>query len=240
LQALRRAGFKVVAIDGLVRYQAYLDLIYLPSIRQWIELEPGAKVPVVYGWDCLLLPAAPQPSPWQPGHNVLILTGGADATELGQVWPDYLDAELEAHTHLHWVRGPYAKQPALPRRPVLQWTIHHAPQGLKPLMADCHYAVTVFGVTFFELLQHGVPTVVFSPYGRKDDTDLLHIAKAGVALVADDERDAVDKLRELMGDSCRCAQLSAKARAQVQSADGGRISGQVAILCAGHPIRSIS
>ncbi|OFZ97453.1 MAG: hypothetical protein A3H35_11915 [Betaproteobacteria bacterium RIFCSPLOWO2_02_FULL_62_17] len=79
-------------------------------------------------------------------------------------------------------------------------------------MADANYAVTIYGVSFFELLHYGVPTVVFSPYDGKDDAELAIIAALRVALVATGETDAVGKLNKLMADHELAASLSRRAR----------------------------
>ena len=91
-------------------------------------------------------------------------------------------------------------------------------------MADARYAVTVFGVSFFELLAHGVPTVVFSPYGGKDATTLAALAGAGVACVARDEDEATSLLLALMQDDALAARLSQAALTCMAFPGGQRLA----------------
>lgn len=228
LEHLRKAGCRIAGIDGLLRYRDRLDLVFLPSLRcdDPLAQKPGA--PVVYGLDCFLIPERRRGHTWAPGRNVLVLTGGADATGLGAVWPTLLDEGLHSHTRLHWVRGPYAPAPRLPSFPRLGWAIHQAPSGLQSHMASANYALTIFGVSFFELLKMGVPTVVFSPYGTKDAPDLRHIAEAGVAVVASDEHDAVRQMARMMEDHERAGALSLGAEKVMANSGGARLCELVA------------
>lgn len=211
-RALRAAGSKLVAIDGLLNFQPEIDLIFIPSFQfnPPGNLQSGANI--VYGWDCFLLDGTRRSHPWKPGREVLALTGGSDATQLGASWPTVLDASLPGDVALNWVTGPFASRPKLPVPGRIKIVEYEQPNGLGTLMQHANYAVTVFGVSFFELLYLGVPTVVFSPYGGKDSSELSTIANAGVALVATDERDATTKLVQLMSDDILATRLSEKAQ----------------------------
>lgn len=212
-----------VAIDGLFDLHSTLDVLWVPSFRlsevARKQLNTIANNKVLFGWDCLLVNSPLRTTPWSAGPRVLVLTGGADATNLGRHWPHHLDAELPASTELHWVKGPYAEPPALPSRSRLARVVEHvAPPSLTSLMPEVNYAVTVYGVTFYELLRAGVPTVVFSPYGNKDDAELQEIERLKLSLVARDEKHATDELNRLMSNSTLAQSLSAAGLAQMRGA----------------------
>ena len=208
---LRASGCKTIAIDGLVEYRSVLDLIFIPSFqfKPPVNLVNGA--PIIFGWDCFLLDVQDTKIEWEKGQKVLALTGGSDTTELGKTWPTLLDQVLSEGTELHWVTGPFAQSPYLPDLPHISIHNHEAPDGLGSLMKASNYAVTVFGVSFFELLYYGVPTVVFSPYNGKDNSQLDAIAEAEVALVAKNEIEAADMLVDLMNNEACSRNLSKKA-----------------------------
>jgi len=220
LAGLRAAGRRTVAIDGMLEHARNLDLMFIPSFRFTPpqDLPPDANV--LSGWDCYLLDPARGTADWRPGKRVLALTGGSDITGLGATWPRLLDMALPVDTKLDWVTGPYAPQPVWPAHPRIGMTNHQAPQGLSGLMANANYALTIFGVSFFELLWHGVPTVVFSPYGGKDDGELAGVAATKAALVASNEGEAVAMLHALMADGGQALALSRAAR-QLLSTPGG-------------------
>jgi hypothetical protein len=232
LQELRRAGCKVISVDGLVSHRENLDMVFIPSFRLSAPLGLNGAAPILFGWDCFLLNVKRPAIAWRPGKQVLALAGGSDVTGLGKTLPALLNAALPAVTELHWVTGPYAQQPVWPASPRFSMLNHQSPSGLDDLMAGANYAVTVYGVSFFELLYYGVPTVVFSPYGSKDDAELAAVAAESVAIVAKDEVDAVSKLKELMANDTLAAALSQRARQRLSVLGGHKFAQAVARLMA--------
>lgn len=232
LKLLRATDTKLVGIDGLLGLRAELDLIFIPSFQFNPPVDPQPSTPIVYGWDCFLLDVERKQAAWTPGSRVLALTGGSDVTRLGATWPSLLNDLLPPDIVLDWVTGPFADKPNFPEFLRINLTEHIAPTGLGMLMRQASYAVTVFGVSFYELLYLGVPTVVFSPYGGKDTAELNTIAESGVALVAADEREATQKLVELMHDDGLARQLSERARAQICISGAQRLGSEIADLMA--------
>lgn len=232
LKALRQDGRKIIGVDGLVSHRSHLDLIFIPSFHFSPPASLAGAATILFGWDCFLLNVKHSAVNWEPGRQVLALSGGSDATGLGKTLPTLLDTALPADTELHWVAGPYAQQPVSPPSPRISMLNHRSPSGLDDLMANANYAVTVYGVSFFELLYYGVPTVVFSPYGNKDGAELAAIAAEGVALVANGEAEAVVKLKELMADDNLAASLSRCARQKLAAPGGHKFAQAVAGLMA--------
>ena len=204
-----------IGIDSLVDYCCDLDLVWVPSFST--ELLQLSKCPgnVRAGWDSFLLRKRLPTPVWHPGNRVLVLTGGSDFTGLGNTLPLLLDQNLPLETEINWVRGPYAKSPHIPDQPRLNWIVHIAPDGLDNLIIQSNYALTLFGVSFFELLQYGVPTVVFSPYAGKDNPELAALATEMVAHVACDAEMAVYGLQSLMADRERSAGLARRAAEKI-------------------------
>lgn len=230
ISVMRKVGAKVVAIDGLLECRPELDLIFIPSFHfePPANLEKGA--PIVFGWDCFLIDPQLSPLRWRHGRRVLALSGGSDATQLGETWPAILNETLPAATQLHWVTGPFAKRPIWPAAPRIRMVEHIAPTGLGLIMQESQYAVTVFGVSFFELLYLGVPTVVFSPYGSKDSKAISAIETLGVALVATSEREATKRLTKLMANDELALQLSQRSQAQIYLSGVRRLCSEITAL----------
>lgn len=232
LRMLRRNGCKVISVDGLISHRNSLDLIFIPSFRFSPLQHVSGAAPIVFGWDCILLNVERSPVDWKPGRNVLVLSGGSDARGLGKTWPTLLNDTLPDGSELHWVTGPYAEQPVWPFLPRTMMINHQSPSGLDDLMMAANYAVTVYGVSFYELLYYGVPTVVFSPYDKKNDAELAVIAEAGVAMVARDEVDAVAKLCELIEDNQTAVALSQCSKQKMSACGGTKFARAVATLLA--------
>lgn len=221
LTELKLNGCKLIGIDGLVDYHNKLDLIFIPSFNFSPSSNLIIETPVVFGWDCYLLNINKKQIEWQAGKRVLVLTGGSDTTKLGKTLPTKLNNVLPDFTELNWVTGPFADEPIFPKNNKFEMKNHQAPSELDGLMINSNYALTIFGVSFFELLYYGVPTVVFSPYGHKDDRELKVIESEGIALVAKDEVDAINKLKMLMTDDKLAASLSEKSK-KLMSFPGGQ------------------
>ena len=115
-----------------------------------------------------------------------------------ELTPEQKDILLRENTELHWVRRPFSEPPTLPNKCRLKWIIHDAPSQLDELIVQSNYVMTVFGISFFEVLQYGIPSVVFSPYDKKDDQELIALAGENVAMVADNSKVAVNNLIKIM------------------------------------------
>ncbi len=218
---LRASGCKLIAVDVLANLSRFFDLVFIPSFQFKPPPQNTDVVKFVFGWDCFLLNVSKPERLWQPGRNVLVLTGGSDASGLGDTWPSQLNSELPADTITHWVTGPFSRMPVWPARLRTEMHNHVAPENLNALMARANYAVTVYGVSFYELLCCGIPTVVFSPYGNKDNLELNAIEASGVAVVAIDERDAINKLVRIM-ESHEIAQALSERAAKLMGISGGQ------------------
>ena len=230
LFAARTAGATIVSIDN-TDLSSSVDLVFLPTFRQ-----PSTKPDIVqqallvYGWDCFLLDENTELIDWRPGQRVLALTGGSDATSLGSHWPALLDASLPSTTQLEWVTGPFATPPRLPICPRIKITEHLAPSALRSLMQGTNYAITVYGVSFFELLQLGIPTVVFSPYEERDRAELNEIKRDRLAIVARNEIDAIERLVGLMADQSLAAELASLGPERLKYPGVNRLCKEIRLL----------
>jgi len=224
----RSAGAKILALDR-VPTGITSDLMFIPSFREPSNLSNTGNR-LVFGWDCFLIEMAENLQTWKSGHRVLALTGGSDATGLGRTWPTLLNMFLPDSTEVHWVVGPFSDEPDWPQEQRIKFKRHHAPERLANLMDNTNYAITVFGVSFFELLHRGVPTVVFSPYANRDVQELVEIAIRGLAIVAENEEDATTKLVSLMTDPDKAGRLSQIGRSTLSKTGAHRFCDEIKML----------
>jgi len=195
---LKQRDVHLISVDALIEHCDILDLIWVPSFNFDFSEYAECNSVLKSGWDSFLIQKRLEHTDWSPGSKVLILTGGSDVSKLGETLPAQLDEMLGKDAEVHWVRGPFSRAPNLPNSCRLNWTIHDAPEQLDELIVQSDYVMTVFGVSFFEVLQYGTPTVVFSPYGIKDNKELDALSKEGVAAVEANSGRAVNSLIELM------------------------------------------
>jgi len=195
---LKQRNIYLIGIDSLIEHCNILDLIWIPSFNFDYGRHVDCNSILKSGWDSFLIQKRLRHKEWSPGSKVLILTGGSDVSNLGKTLPVQLDEVLDKNTDVHWVRGPFSGVPNLPKNRRLNWVIHNAPEQLDELIVQSDYVMTAFGVSFFEVLQYGIPTVVFSPYGSKDNNELDALSKEGVAIVEANPTRAINSLIELM------------------------------------------
>ena len=195
---LKKSNICLISIGSLVEHCNILDLIWIPSFNFDCTKYNYCTCVFKSGWDSFLIKKRLQHNDWTPGSKVLILTGGSDVSNLGKTLPVQLDGLLDKNTDVHWVRGPFSDSPILPKKCRLNWIIHNNLDQLDELIVQSDYVMTVFGVSFFEVLQYGIPTVVFSPYGNKDNDELDALSKEGVAMVVNNSQLAISSLVELM------------------------------------------
>jgi len=208
---LKRQKIRLISIDSLIEHCNVLDIMWVPSFNFDFGKHKDCTSVLKSGWDSFLIQKRLQHKDWTPGLKVLILTGGSDVSNLGKTLPMQLDKLLVKNTDVHWVRGPFSGSPNLPKKCRLNWIIHDAPEQLDELIVQSNYVMAVFGVSFFEVLQYGIPTVVFSPYGNKDNNELDALSKEGVAMVVNNPKLAIEGLLKLMNNDGLAKQYSKKA-----------------------------
>jgi len=195
---LKRRNIRLIGIDSLIEHCNILDLIWIPSFNFDCNKYTNCTSVLKSGWDSFLIQKRLQHNDWAPGMKVLVLTGGSDVSNLGETLPTQLDELLAKNTEIQWVRGPFSSAPNLPKECRLNWIVHNAPEQLDEIIVQSDYVMTVFGVSFFEVLQYGIPTVVFSPYEDKDNDELGALSEEGVAMAVNHSNLAVEGIVELM------------------------------------------
>jgi spore coat polysaccharide biosynthesis predicted glycosyltransferase SpsG len=217
----------LVGIDSLVNYISFLDLIWMPTFSFNSKNTLEYKEKLISGWDTLLIQKRLPTREWRAGVRVLVLTGGSDTTKLGKNLPTILDGMLRSDSVIDWVQGPFSESPNIPSKCRLIWNVHNAPSQLDKLIVESDYAITVFGISFFEVLQYGVPTVVFSPYGNKDNSELESLSKEGVAMVASNPELAVERLVEIMNNDGLAKEYSEKALKKISINGAQNLSNKI-------------
>jgi spore coat polysaccharide biosynthesis predicted glycosyltransferase SpsG len=198
---LKQRNIYLISIDSLVEHCNILDLIWIPSFNFDCGKYTDCTSALKSGWDSFLIQKRLRHKDWTPGSKVLVLTGGSDVSNLGETLPVQLDELLDKSTEVHWVKGPFSSSPILPNKCRLDWVVHNAPEQLDKLIVQSNYVISVFGVSFFEVLQYGVPAVVFSPYGNKDNSELDALSKEDVAMIVNSSELAAEGLIELMNNN---------------------------------------
>jgi len=230
LNYFRISKTKLIAIDGLIDFRSSLDLIFIPSFQCFIATVSSRGAPIIYGWDCFLLDHSFKKKNWSPGQNVIVLTGGSDVSNLGKNLLELLNKKLPKDTNLDWVVGPYASRPILKKKKNINIKEYLSPDNVSKLMQKANYAITVYGVAFFELLKTGVPTIVFPAIKSKNKAEIDIIKKSGVAVVAKNKYEATELLVKLMSNNKQAFRIFKKASSKLEILGDIRLSAEIAKL----------
>lgn len=215
LGKLSNLKIHLIGVDSLYIYADKLNITWIPSFYKRHSFFTKSPSSIKFGWDSYLIQKRLSSSKWSSGNRVLILTGGSDFSSLGKTLPKKIDNLLPKESEIHWVQGPFAPKPNLSETSHLRWFVHDNLESLDELIVKCNYALTVFGVSLFELLQYGIPTVVFSPYDGKDNDELVALKKENVAIVSENVDNAINDLVYLMENDDLSNSLSLNAMAKL-------------------------
>lgn len=213
----RDRGCVVVGLDHCYRWQNVCDLIIIPSPeRPKIE---NLTTPLEYGWHYIPTKVTQKRKfdIESAADSLLVLTGGSDALDYGVWLPEELDEQLPAGTKIIWVQGPYANAPNLPNTKKCQWSVIKNPLDMAEVIAQAGTALTVYGVTFFELIAARVPTILLPSGEAMSEKCLAEIKSAEVAEVFEEQSPVPKKtvlkelyrVRTLLSDKNRRSQLIA-------------------------------
>ncbi len=202
LECLRSsAGNPVrIAIDQPTEQASFYDYMWIPSLYINPEDQTSVGGKCSYGWDTFLLKGwLSKPSVPERGEGktkkVLVLTGGGDVAGLGKKLPSLLREGLRDGVSIDWIRGPFAEEPEVNGTAV---NVINSPPALVEMFKNYDAVLCVFGVSFYECLQAGVPVVVFDAIGAASKPEWALLRKHFPDFVADDLMEAVDKLNQVV------------------------------------------
>ena len=194
----KKLNIKILAIDGLIDFLDYIDLIFLPSFFPSVMNNYLSIDKVISGWDCYLIDEKFfKSNKWEDGNNLLVMTGGSDVLNLNKIWPKYINDKLSKEMNIHWIVGPYSQKPDFNFKKNMNFTTYFNPSNIYDICKKINYAITLYGVSFFELIAQGIPTVVFPLDYKRDKDELHYLSKNKIAITAENYCDATDKFSAL-------------------------------------------
>lgn len=192
----KKQNTKIVSIDQSIPWDSAIDLYYIPSFYLHADAHHQA---IIHGFEYMLLePRHHALSDWQEGPHILVLTGSADTFQMGQSLPSQLDQTLPKNLHIHWIQGPYAEAPKIPKSPRLTWYIHENINNIRPVIQKCQYAIAQYGVSYFECLLMGLPTVMIAPQYFPDKNEISALEKYEISLITIDIEAATKAISQLL------------------------------------------
>ena len=116
------------------------------------------KKNVVYGWDKFLLKKSNHR--YKIKKKIYILTGASKNNLLPNILPSLIEKKIQKKFKLIWVKGKYSKKPNLNFKSD-RWKILDKSKSYLSYLPDAGYVLTTYGMSFYESLSLGIPTVCF-------------------------------------------------------------------------------
>ncbi len=211
--SLRNRRLKCIGVDCFINSSALMDFVWVPAIAcaTMSDVTSKRNGKVSFGWDHILLSDKKYHGIRSNGRRVIVLTGGGDVLGLGSWLPSVIDRQLKRGSVINWVKGPFALFPELPLNPSLNWEVHDNPSDIEGILNESDFALTLFGVSFFEALKYGLPSVVIPLKENQNVAEFQILKKQRVALCAQTPLDGVEILAMLMQDSNLADEISSNA-----------------------------
>ena len=211
---MKKLNIKIIIIDGFISNFDMVDLFFIPAFRETLDSNLIQNKKVVCGEDCFLINERHfrKEKIWKGGKRILVLSGGSDYQKIGSIMPKHLNSRLPLSSEIDWIIGPFSLEPNFDFDKRIKFNIHRSPPDLVSLMDNADFAITIFGISFFELMANGIPTVVFSHDNNRDSLELEIIKKNKLALIANDCIHAIEQINKLLSDKNLAFDLSKKSR----------------------------
>jgi len=220
---IKNKNVKIVAIDCLEKYQEFIDLMVIPSFYLKSKYSNICQEKLRFGWSYYLVDKPIFKQPWVRGNKIIVMTGGSDVSNLSQKLPILLDNSLSEGSRIIWIQGPYAKPPKLSDRPRLHWEVHRNPKNLIQLIQKSNYAITTYGVTYFELLAYGIPTVLVNSF-KSRSVEIDELVAKNISIITDNHCRGVKALIGLMNNESLAQKLSIRSKKMIDFNGAKRIS----------------
>lgn len=210
------------ALPGLLRGFDHVSTLGVDTPPSWCHLFENVFFPSVtlseqhrlmgisnWGADWLLVNRRAQPWAWRRGDEpqVLVLTGSLGYSDFSGWLGEMMAKSISPSTKVYWLvaNGHAHKGMEIARPPVSLIS----DENLRQRQASATYAVSRFGVSAFEMLSLGIPTVVLPGWGEHEEASVDFLEERGLALVARSPCDVGKKITQLTFDDDLASSLSA-------------------------------
>ena len=171
--------FTLISIDYLGNYNKYFAMNWIPSISY-----KSKKKNFFSGWNTILLNKLDNINKAKnlKKKYFLVMSGGSDTYNLGENLIQKLDSKFKfKNVEFLWLQGPFARKPNIPSNLRNKWLIKKNPKNISTIMSKTKIAISVFGISSFELFNNYIPTIVYFPKIVKYDSDFYNLKRAKVS-----------------------------------------------------------
>ena len=209
-------------LPGLLRGLDHVSTLGVDTPPSWCPLFEDVFFPSVtlseqhrlmgygnWGPDWLLMNRRAQPWTWCRGDEpqVLVLTGSLGYSNFSGWLGEVITKSVSPSVKIHWLgaHGHADEGEGITEPPVSIIS----DENVRQRQSSATYAVSRFGVSIFEMLGLGVPTVVLPGWRAHEEASVDFLEERGLALVARSRCDVGKKIAQLTFDDDLASSLSA-------------------------------
>jgi len=186
---LKKNNNFLIGLDCLIELSACLDYLWIPTLFIDQDVLKKIQCDYCYGLESILLPKIQAKKHRSDRNNkfLTICSGASDVSFLGDWLIDaILESNLKGISKIIWIQGPYANEPRFtsPKDALMDIEIIKFPLSLISILQQSDFILSVYGITAFEALACRVPSLIFSPYGIKDNENLNALKDLGICDVS--------------------------------------------------------
>lgn len=190
--------FVVVLIDNYKTDLSNIQFTWIPSFYVNKNYKNNRKI--YYGWDKYLLPnkLKIKRNASTERLTLVILVGGSDINSLSHYLPKMIDKNIKKKLNIKLIVGPFSKKPKLDRNTIHNWKIFKSPSKIQQIIATSDIGFSIYGVSFYELLNQNIPTVVLCKINKENKDEIIALESLNIALVSKEIKGITQNLSKLI------------------------------------------
>ena len=190
---INKMGIVTIGIDSLRFFYKYLNYVWIPSPFKEKNL---VSKNIIYGWDKMILNR--YKFTYKRSKKILFLFGSSKNILISKQLPSLIERKIPREFKLHCVLGKYSEKPRILDRD--RWTIHTNISSTKNILKKAGFVFSLYGLSLFEALNSGIPTVSFCTKDnfKKDFKEIIFLKKKKMCFIEHDLVKSVEKLNLLI------------------------------------------
>jgi len=194
LEVINNDNNTYIAIDCFLKFNKKFKFLWIPSF--YLPKEIKNKKKIYYGRNKYLIGESKPKKIINKKtiKNVAIFSGGSDVFDFNKTILQNLNLEVKQKLNLFFIIGPFSKKFSKPKNSLHSYNIIYDLKEIKTLCKKIDLAITPHGVTLFELMYFGIPTLSFIPNKKIRNEEIKKLKNLNVTTIANSFGDLFKKL----------------------------------------------
>ena len=204
---VKEKGIRVVGVDSARNFYKFIDCVWIPSPFKQINL---TSKNIFYGFDKMIFNR--YKISYSGLKKIVFLVGGSKNKEISNKLPRIIEKSISKKFKLIWIKYGFSSHPKVVDKK--RWLIYSAKSSLKNIFKQSGFIFTFYGLSFFESLNCGIPSVAFCTKKnyKKDYKEIELLRRKKVFFIETDINKAVKKLVELISNKKMARLTSIKSK----------------------------